>query len=275
MASTLPALATIASVAAAALYLAGTALQIRYLRRSPTQTSGALVAVLLLGIAAHATATYQQIDTDAGLYLGLYTAASLIILLVVVFLTLAITRLPVGNLLLVALPVAAFAAVASVIGETGFQARETLAPTLIAHILFSLVAYSILFMAACQSVLLACQEHWLRQPSSLQLLRWLPPLETMETLLFALLWAGIATLTAAIATGFIFLDDMFAQHVVHHTVLALASWTVYALLLAGRHYFGWRSSTATYWTLIAFALLVLGYFGSKFVLEVLLAGVDA
>lgn len=272
MATTLPALAVIASVAAAALYVAGTALQVRYLRRSPGRSPGALVAVLIVGICAHATATYLQIVTDDGLYLGLYTVASLITLIVVTFLTLAITRLPVGNLLLVVLPLAALAAIASVLGETGFQARESLAPTLIAHILFSMVAYSILFMAACQSVLLACQERWLRQRSSLQVLRWLPPLETMESLLFALLWAGIATLTAAIATGFVFLDDMFAQQVVHHTVLAMASWVVYALLLAGRQVFGWRSSTATYWTLIAFALLVLGYFGSKFVLEVLLAG---
>jgi ABC-type uncharacterized transport system permease subunit len=84
------------------------------------------------------------------------------------------------------------------------------------------------------------------------------------------LWAGILTLTAAIATGFVFLDDMFAQRVVHHTVLAIASWVGYAVLLTGRHFFGWRSSTATSWTLVAFALLILGYFGSKFVLEILL-----
>ena len=34
--------------------------------------------------------------------------------------------------------------------------------------------------------------------------------------------------------------------------------------------FGWRGRTAAYWTLGGFALLVLGYFGSKLVLEVLL-----
>jgi ABC-type uncharacterized transport system permease subunit len=100
--------------------------------------------------------------------------------------------------------------------------------------------------------------------------RVLPPLQTMEALLFNLLWAGIAVLTLAIGSGFLFLEDMFAQRVVHHTVLAIASWCVYAALLAGRQVFGWRGSTAVRWTLIAFLLLVLGYFGSKFVIEILL-----
>jgi ABC-type uncharacterized transport system permease subunit len=271
MASTLSGLAATAGIAAAALYLLGTVLQVLNLRQGRAPGGTALQFAVTLGVAAHAIATWQQIVTAAGLYLGLFTVASLITLLMVLFLTLAAIRLAVGNLLLIVLPIAALAVLSSVFGETGFQARESLAPALIVHILFSVLAYSILFMAACQSVLLACQEHWLRRRGSLQALRFLPPLETMESLLFALLWTGIGTLSAAIFTGFVFLEDLFAQHVVHHTVLALASWAVYAVLLAGRHFFGWRSTTATYWTLIAFALLVLGYFGSKFVLEVLLA----
>ena len=76
----------------------------------------------------------------------------------------------------------------------------------------------------------------------------------------------------AIGSGFLFLDDMFEQHVVHPTVLALASWFLYAGLLLGHSIFGWRGTTAVRWTLIAFTLLVLGYFGSKFVIEILLDG---
>ena len=92
----------------------------------------------------------------------------------------------------------------------------------------------------------------------------------MEKLLFSLLWIGITGLSLAIVTGLLFLEDMFAQHVVHHTLFAIASWCVYALLLAGHWISGWRSTTVTAWVLIAFALLVLGYFGSKFVLEILI-----
>ena len=125
-------------------------------------------------------------------------------------------------------------------------------------------------MAACQSVLVAVLEYRLHRKKTIRLLRVLPPLQTMESLLFSLLWAGIVVLTLAIGSGFLFLEDMFAQRVVHHTILAIASWGVYAVLLAGHRLFGWRGTTAVRWTLIAFTLLVLGYFGSKFVIEVLL-----
>lgn len=269
MASTLTGLATITSVAAAALYALGAGLQFRNFRQRRQVPLGALVAITVPALLCHAAATYLQMYTAEGLYLGLFTAASVVSLLMILFLVLAAAHLPVQNLLLLVLPIGAATVVASLFGETGFQA-QTLTPVLVVHILFSLVAYSILFMAACQSLLLAYQERALKHKSSIRALRLLPPLETMEALLFALLWTGIAALTAAIVTGFLFLDDLFGQQVVHHTLLALASWCLYATLLAGRHFFGWRSTTATYWTLIAFSLLVLGYFGSKFVLEILL-----
>ncbi len=270
MASTISGLTAIASVAAASLYAMAATLQIRNLRRQRTSSLGMLLAVILPALVLHGVATYLQVHTPTGLYLGLFTSASLVTLLMILFLVLASARLPVQNLLVLALPLGAAAIVASLFGQTGFEARESLAPVLVAHITFSLFAYTILLMAACQSVLLAYQEHALKARGPLRSLRLLPPLETMEALLFSLLWTGIITLTVSIVTGFIFLDNMFAQHVVHHTVLSIASWAVYAVLLTGRHFFGWRSTTATAWTLIAFSLLVLGYFGSKFVLEILL-----
>jgi ABC-type uncharacterized transport system permease subunit len=272
MPSIIPGLTALVSVAAAALYALGATLQIRSLRQQRAIALGTLILIAAPGVLLHAAATYLQVYTDGGLYLGFFAAASLTTLVMVLFVIIAAIRLPVQNLLMLVLPFGAITVLAALAGQTGFETRQSPPATLIVHILFSVFAYSILFMAACQSVLLAYQERALKSRNALGALRLLPPLETMEALLFSLLWTGIATLTAAIATGFIFLDDMFAQRVVHHTVLALASWVVYAALLAGRHFFGWRSSTATYWTLIAFALLILGYFGSKFVMEILLGG---
>lgn len=272
MASTFTGLTTFAGIMAALLYALGATLQIRSLRQQRNLALGTLAAVVAPALIFHAAATYLQINTADGLYLGFFTAASLIALLTVLFLILAAARLPVQNLLVLALPAGAATAVAALTGDAGFERRQSLEPTLAVHILFSVVAYSILFMAACQSLLLAYLEHALKSHGPLRVVRLLPPLESMEALLFGLLWTGVITLSGAIVTGFLFLDDLFAQHVVHHTVLALASWTLYAVLLTGRHFFGWRSRTATYWTLIAFSLLVLGYFGSKFVLEIVLNG---
>ncbi|OOZ35821.1 cytochrome c biogenesis protein CcsA, partial [Solemya elarraichensis gill symbiont] len=70
--------------------------------------------------------------------------------------------------------------------------------------------------------------------------------------------------------GFIFLEDMFAQHLVHKTLLSLIAWCVFAILLHGRFKFGWRGRKALKWTLAGFAFLLLAYFGSKAVIELIL-----
>ena len=81
-------------------------------------------------------------------------------------------------------------------------------------------------------------------------------------------WAILLTL--AIGTGFIFVSDFFAQHLLHKTVFALSAWAVLWLLLFGRNLWGWRGMVAVKWTMTGFVLLTLGYFGSKVVLEVIL-----
>lgn len=63
---------------------------------------------------------------------------------------------------------------------------------------------------------------------------------------------------------------MFAQHLVHKTVLGIIAWLVFAVLLWGRWRFGWRGRTAIRWTLSGAVTLMLAYFGSKLVLELLL-----
>ena len=101
--------------------------------------------------------------------------------------------------------------------------------------------------------------------------RLLPPLQTMETLLFEMLWVGQVLLTLSIVTGFLFFEDLFGQRLVHKTVFSLLAWLVYAILLWGRHRNGWRGSQAVRWTLGGFAALMLAYFGTKLVLEFILA----
>jgi len=99
----------------------------------------------------------------------------------------------------------------------------------------------------------------------------LPPLTTMERVLFELIWAGMVLLTLSILSGFLFLDNMFAQHLVHKTILSLAAWVIFAILLLSHHILGWRGMRAVRWTLGGCLVLLIAYFGSKFVLEILLS----
>jgi len=89
-------------------------------------------------------------------------------------------------------------------------------------------------------------------------------------MLFELLWIGVSLLTIAIVSGFVFIDDIFAQSLVHKTVLTMIAWLLFSLLLWGHYQLGWRSQTAVRLTLAGFALLMLAFFGSKLVLELVL-----
>jgi ABC-type uncharacterized transport system permease subunit len=93
----------------------------------------------------------------------------------------------------------------------------------------------------------------------------------METLLFQMITAGVFVLSASLGTGFLFLHDLFAQHLVHKTVLSLLAWVIFCAILIGRQRYGWRGRVAVNWILAGFIFLLLGYFGSKFVLELVLA----
>jgi ABC-type uncharacterized transport system permease subunit len=136
--------------------------------------------------------------------------------------------------------------------------------------LLSIVAYSVLALALSQALLLSIQNYQLKHRHIHDILHLLPPLQTMESTLFDLISIGLLLLTIAIGSGFFYLDDIFAQHLIHKTVFAIASWLVLALLLLGRLQWGWRGMVAVKWTLTGFLLLTLAYFGSKFMLEVVL-----
>ena len=98
----------------------------------------------------------------------------------------------------------------------------------------------------------------------------MPPLQTMESLLFEMIAAGFVLLTLALMCGFAFLEDMFAQHLVHKTVLSTLAWLVFGGSCSWRFRYGWRGRTAIIWTLSGFVILILAYFGSKAVIELML-----
>lgn len=258
-----------AGVAAGLCYLLGTIIVAKRLGQAG-EAAALTTWILTPGVVLHGLVAYWVIVTPEGINLGIHAAALLVTWVMVAFVFLAAWRLPVTSLFVLVLPIAMLALILGMLTGPPGPARLELSSALFVHVLTSIVAYSVLFMAACQSLVLAVQERNLRAHQGIALIRLLPPLETMEALLFGMLWTGIALLTISIATGFAFLEDMFAQQVVHHTVLACAAWLTYAVLLGGRQLYGWRGTTAVRWTLLAFALLLLGYFGSKFVLEIVL-----
>jgi ABC-type uncharacterized transport system permease subunit len=138
------------------------------------------------------------------------------------------------------------------------------------HVTVALLAFGVLSIAAALAILLAVQERGLRHREFGALLRALPPLTLTEALLFRLIGAGFALLTLTLVTGIVFVDDLFGQHLIHKTVLSILAWLVFGVLLVGRWRRGWRGRRAVNLTLSGMAILLLAFFGSKFVLEVIL-----
>ncbi len=229
--------------------------------------------VLLLGFGAvvlHALVLYPALITGQGLNLGFFNAASLVALLMVALLLLTAIRQPVENLGIPVLPIAAASVALAAWNPGHHRAITSTNWQLDLHILFSVLAYSLFALAAVQAILLAIQDRHLRNRQPGGFIRALPPLEIMERLLFQMIATGFALLSAALLTGILFLEDIFAQHLVHKTVLSIVSWVIFGTLLWGRWRFGWRGRTAIRWTLSGFVFLILAYFGSKLVLELIL-----
>ena len=138
------------------------------------------------------------------------------------------------------------------------------------HVLLSILSSGLLTLAVVQAATLAVQDRLLHAHRNHPLQSHLPSLQTMETLLFGLLGVGFFMLSLTLVSGLLFIDDLLAQHLAHKTVLSICAWAVLGILLAGRWRFGWRGRTAIRWTFAGYAILMLAYFGSKLVLEVLL-----
>jgi ABC-type uncharacterized transport system permease subunit len=181
------------------------------------------------------------------------------------------------GLLALVLPFTAVAAVLPGIFPGSPLGEGTNSPLFRAHLLVAILAYSLLTIAAVQGLLMAAMDRRLHHeridaPGALRFLDRLPPLLTMERVLFRLISAGFVLLTLTLATGVFFSEEMFGRplRLDHKTIFAFAAWFVFGGLLAGRAAFGWRGRKALRWTLSGFGLLMLAYVGYRFVFEVVL-----
>lgn len=239
---------------------------------APANAAGGRSVVWLLALTAaviHALMLLGSTVTSTGLNLSFFNSLSVTAWLAVVLTLLLNIGRPVINLGLFLFPMAAIALCLSLV--FAYHNASTLAPGMQWHVLSSVIAYALLTISAGQALLVSLQDKRLKNRNTGGILRALPPLKTMETVLFQLLLTCFVFLSLSLVTGFLFLDDLFAQRLVHKTTLSLVAWLLIAVLLIGHLRWGWRGQKAAGFTLGAFISLLLGYFGSKFVIELLLS----
>ncbi len=208
----------------------------------------------------------QQSNID----FGIFSIGSIIASIIALFLLLVNLNTAIDKLGVAIFPVAALTLFLTLYYPNTEQVFHQYSWQMNTHILSSIIAFSLLNIAALQAIFLAIQEHQLRKRPPGKLILILPSLQTMETLLFKMISTGILFLTISLLSGFVFIDDLFAQHLAHKTVLSILAWVIFTSLLFGRTRYGWRGQTAIQWTLVGFTSLLLAYFGSKMVLELIL-----
>jgi len=228
------------------------------------------LALGFIGVLLHAVPLYQNLVSVSGINMGVFNAFSLITWTITLLLLISSLSKPVENLGIALLPIAAIAIFLDSRYQTVRFLTDQFSSELTIHILVSMLAYSLFALASVQAILLAIQDHHLHQRHPGGFIRALPPLQTMESLLFEMIAVGFILLSLALLTGFAFLENMFEQRLVHKTVLSIIAWFVFGTLLWGRYRFGWRGQKALIWTLSGFVVLMLAYFGSKIVIELIL-----
>lgn len=258
-------------LSAAGCYLAAVVVLYRSLTRVPPSPAMVAVALTTLGVILHASAQAGHWFTGGPPEISFLNALSLCGLVVV---TLLLASVPLRDNVfdagLIALPLAAIV----LLGEWWLDAPGSLLDAGTAtthwHVVSSVLAFGVLSIAGVYAVFVALIDHFLRKHHVNPLVRALPALDTLERLLFRLISVGLVLLTVSLTTGLLFVNDLFGQHLVHKTVLSMVAWLVFAVLLWGRRFRGWRGRRAVRLTILGIVLLALGYFGAKAVLEVLL-----
>jgi ABC-type uncharacterized transport system permease subunit len=261
---------TILALSAALLYLVASGLQLLHISQRRQQIDRTVFLLGLVALVCHALVAWDNLFAGGAVDLGFYKVSALFFLVINLACIVSSLRRPLQNLLVVLFPLSALSVLVSTFAPSSASDINSYSPGMLAHIGSSILAYAMLSLAAIQAGLVAIQDRHLKNKQTRGIVQVLPPLQLMETMLFELIWAGVILLSISIASGIVFVDDLFAQHLVHKTVLAIFAWLLFSILLWGRYQLGWRSQTAVRFTLTGFALLMLAYFGSKMVLELVL-----
>lgn len=227
---------------------------------------------LLVAIVVHGLALHAAMFGDGSMRFGFGPAVSMMVWLAICFYWIETFYAPLNGLLALALPAGMLASLAPLALPGQQLLLNADSPAFRAHFIVAMLAYSLFTLAALHAMLMAVAERQLHSGRISRHIASLPPLMTMETLLFRLISIAFVLLTLTLGSGIVFSESMFGQafRLDHKTVFAFVSWLLFGVLLFGRHVWGWRGRVALRWTLAGFIALLLAYAGSRFVLEVLI-----
>ncbi|MAR99825.1 MAG: hypothetical protein CMH24_00420 [Nitrosomonadales bacterium] len=141
------------------------------------------------------------------------------------------------------------------------------------HINVAILSYSLLTIGAIFSIfILSFENNLTKKNKILETFTSNVSLLSMENILFKIYWLGFTLLSITLFSGILFSKEIFGTTIIwnHKAIFSLMAWVTYGAMLFGRANYGWRGKKAVIISLFAFIFLFLAYFGTKFVIEVLL-----
>lgn len=230
-----------------------------------------LALLLFAALTSHAFALGVMTLDEGEFRFGLSIALSLTLWLAMLVYSLESMVRPIKALLTYVAPIAAIFSVLPVLSPGYPHLIDAHNWAFRMHIVVAMLAYSLFTLAVFHALLMAAAERHLHG-AVVSNMDNLPPLLTLEHILFRLISTAFLFLTLTVLSGVLFSEQIFGKPFAlsHKAVFGLASWILFAILLLGRSLKGWRGKTATRWLLAGFVCLLLAYAGTRFVLEYLL-----
>lgn len=234
--------------------------------------AGLIHYAVLLPLALHGYLLYNNLFVGGQLNLGLINSLSLILWLTLVVYWVGRFFYPIASLQTLVLPLAAIGVLLPALFPAAHAQPKTTSLVFEAHIIVSMMAYSLFTIAVLHAGLMSLMERRLHHAILPTVMRDLPPLLTMERLLFNIIGVGFVLLTLTVVSGMVFSEELFGRpwKLTHKMLFGFAAWAVFAVLLGGHYFYGWRGRVAIRWTVSGFVFLLLAWVGTQFVLEVLL-----
>ncbi|MEZ8826598.1 inner membrane protein YpjD [Vibrio amylolyticus] len=258
------------AVASAILYTLAIATIIPGLVQQTGIRSKTVFVSAALALAFHGWLLSDLILDGSGQNLSILNVASLISFIISLVMSLAMMKTRLWFLLPVVYSFSAINLMGATFISSAFITHLEHQPKLLLHISLALFSYSTLSIGALYALQLAWLDHKLKVKKSLVINPNLPPLMMVERQLFKIILIGTLLLTGTLATGTIFVQDMFAQGKAHKGILSSIAWIIYTTLLWGHYQKGWRGRKVTWFAVAGATLLTLAYFGSRFVKEIIL-----
>lgn len=260
-------LASLVSVLSIVLYIfAGTMFGREFFSQKPNRTKYA-TGILMAAICAHLVVLVLATQGHQNEQLSLTFVATLLALLITI--TMLVANKFIRNL--VFLPIVCFFSALFVLLHYIFPATTgitlNMSIGIVMHILLSLLAFGILAISTLYACQLSFINYQLKQKSKMMLNAGLPPLMSVESILYKLMTLGTALLFIALASGFIFVPNMFADGYAHKTLLSSIALGTYVLALILHNTIGLKARSAVVFNIVGIVLLGLGYFGSRIVKE--------